>query len=81
MLTQAGGDGSRVEGRPGKEVSQKDREGWTHLKGGTLGLKLGCDDISLNSVSADSASPTLQHAFWLLARSIRGWWYIGYGGR
>ena len=44
-------------------------EGWTHLKGGTLGLKFGCDDISLNNVSADSASPTLQHAFWSLARS------------
>ena len=48
-------------------VRMEKRRG-TYLKGGTLGLKFGCEDISLNSVSADSASPTLQHAFWVLAR-------------
>jgi hypothetical protein len=52
----------------GEDEERYEIGGKTHLKGGTLGLKFGCEDISLNSVSADSASPTLQHAFWKLAR-------------
>jgi hypothetical protein len=51
----------------GEDEERYEIGGKTHLKGGTLGLKFGCEDISLNSVSADSASPTLQHAFWMLA--------------
>jgi len=56
--------GEVMRGRRKRETGEK-----TYLKGGTLGLKFGCEDISLNSVSADSASPTLQHAFWMLACS------------